>query len=231
MIAYENSIWSKIMSSLDFEQIPEFGPVANLGIPGQSTAEIFASQAQKAVDLKPDLTIILAGTNDMLNSSKLSSFEKYEKDLRKLVDTILAGGSNVMLLNLPPCSETLLLTRHRREVFGDDSPGERIKKANEIIARLAAEKGLPLVDFNSAFDPDSLDAATSFLRNPANSQVDDGVHPTADGYAALARLIADKIAVDNLLHARVVCVGDSITFGAGVQKGENYPFQLGKLLY
>ncbi len=222
---------SSFTETENFAQIPEYNPIANLGIPGQAAAEIFASQAQKAVDMKPHLTIILAGTNDMLNSSKLSSFEKYEKDLRNLIDTILAGGSNVMLVNLPPCSEALLLTRHRREAFGDNSPGERVKRANEIIARLAAEKSLPMVDFNRIFDPDSLVEASSFLRNPANSQVDDGVHPTAAGYAALAQLIADKIAAENLLHARVVCVGDSITFGLGVEKGEDYPFQLEKLLY
>lgn len=238
-LAHEYSTWGRIMSSfkevenfgtLRFEKSPEDSPVANLGIPGQTAGQMAASQLKKAVELKPDLTIILAGTNDMVNSGKLSTPGKYEKDLRRLVDGVLAGGSKAMLVTLPPCSEKLLLKRHRREAFKGVAPNDRIREANQIIARVAAEKQIPLVDFHREFAMDALDEASSLLRNPANSKAEDGVHPTAAGYAVLAKLIADRIEADKLPHSKIVCIGDSITFGSGVKREECYPARLNKLL-
>ena len=104
------------------------------------------------------------------------------------------------------------------------------------MRRLAAEKNYLLADFHQIVAQKiPLDSAESYLRNPANTGDNDGVHPTRTGYAVLSKLLAEIIEKNNLSKERIVCLGDSITFGAhmpgaGTAYGYSYPGQLAKLL-
>jgi lysophospholipase L1-like esterase len=73
------------------------------------------------------------------------------------------------------------------------------------------------------------------LRNEANSKSADGVHPTATGYRLIATAVFEAIQAARLPHTKIVCFGDSITFGAnmdgaGKVEGDTYPGYLARLL-
>jgi len=73
------------------------------------------------------------------------------------------------------------------------------------------------------------------MSNVINAGVADGVHPTSQGYALIAAVIYQAIRDYRLPAERIVCLGDSITFGAhmpgaGTATGLTYPARLVALL-
>jgi len=207
--------------------------VHNLGRGGYTTSNIIRGRLKPALKLKSHTVILLAGTNDMLNSNKLATFEVFEKNLRYIVKTLQDNGSVVVMNTIPPCSEKLLLKRHKREKFGEYSPMQRIQKANEIIRKVAAETDSELIDLYAIIAASGdVDSASSLMRNVANSNAHDGVHFRSAGYKAWAEKLSQSNAIKNLPDdASVTCLGDSLTWGAGVKgsgtvEGETMPAYL-----
>lgn len=221
---------------LNFGQNTDKSKVINLGEGGLSSKEILNKKLPCALILKPQLTVLLAGTNDMLWPEKMASYESYEKNMRQIITELKEAGSKVMLITLPPCSEKLLFLRHKPEAFGKATPSERVIKANEIIRRLASDEKCQLVDFYQiAQQRGDVDCKTSLIQNLANGGGEDGVHPRAEGYKVMADEIFTVIENERLPTEKIICLGDSITYGAGMKgkgtaTGETYPGQLAELL-
>ena len=208
--------------------------VFNFGLGGDNSSDVIKRQLDRALNLKPTLAIVMIGTNDMNNQYKLVPIEQYEKNLREITGKLTAAGAKVILVTPPPCVEDILYKRAQKEKIGNAS--ENIQKVCSVMRRLAAEKNYLLADFHQIVAQKiPLDSAESYLRNPANPGDNDGVHPTRTGYAVLSKLLAEIIEKNNLSKERIVCLGDSITFGAhmpgaGTAYGYSYPGQLAKLL-
>ena len=140
-------------------------------------------------------------------------------------------------MTIPPCYEPHLLTRHPAEFYGTAGPSGVIRQANEAVRSVAKESGAVLVDLNVLFTVlgEIGPGAGCVLRNEANSKSADGVHPTAAGYRLIATAVFQAIQDRQLPHAKIVCFGDSITFGAnmagaGKAEGDTYPGYLARLL-
>ncbi|MBR4219870.1 MAG: hypothetical protein IKR81_01865, partial [Victivallales bacterium] len=222
---------------LNVPAVPPRIQVFNLGKGGYSTSNIRNVTLSKALAVHPDVTILLAGTNDMLNTGKLATLEDFENNLRFLVQSLQDGGSVVVMNTLPPCSEALLLRRHKQEKYGDFSPSERITRANAIIRKIAEERHCELVDLHRIVAASGApDSAASLLRNPANVRSADGVHLRKEGYQLWAEQLAKTDALRSLRPGqKVVCLGDSLTYGAnlpgaGTTTGDNMPSYLQKEL-
>ncbi|MBN8527304.1 MAG: SGNH/GDSL hydrolase family protein, partial [Planctomycetes bacterium] len=105
------------------------------------------------------------------------------------------------------------------------------------LLALAAARGLPLVDMFAITAGAGLigEDPRSWMVNPANGGRTDGVHPTSDGYRAIASAFAAAVLALTPRPQRIVCLGDSITFGQGVPGegtagGETYPGWLARIL-
>jgi len=96
--------------------------VENMGISGASSKAVIQKSLDNAVAVSPELTIVMVGTNDMINSQALASLSDYEANLRVIIARLKAAGSKVIVVNLPPCSEELLFLRHKKEAFADLPP-------------------------------------------------------------------------------------------------------------
>ena len=103
----------------------------------------------------------------------------------------------------------------------------------QTVHDVAKAHQIPVADFHALLTNRELvsEAESSVLRNPANSRSNDGVHPTAAGYELLAELVTEAIRENDLDASKVICFGDSITFGAGMKgagtsEGETYPAKL-----
>lgn len=211
--------------------------VINAGIGGNNTRDLLARMDRDVFAHHPALVCLLAGTNDCLNSQNATTMPECQYNIRLLTERIREAGSDTLCMTLPPCYEPYLFKRHKAEFFADASPNERIQELNVFIHDFTAEQGIALADIHRAFSSASENGASreSLLRNPANSGEEDGVHPTADGYALIARVAHEVIRTRKLAAARVVCFGDSITRGAhmqgeGAASGQTYPGQLATLL-
>lgn len=209
--------------------------VYNKGIGGNNTNAGLARFDKDVLALKPQYLIVYFGMNDSANSHALVSLEKYKSNMQKMLDSARKNGISCVIVSLNPVIETYLKKRHPNHPAEDIS--EHQKTYDSIIRRLAADNNIPLVDLRKLVleHSTSLEDKDSLLRNMANSNVEDGVHLTAEGYREFAKLF-EPVFKSKIKHGDVVvCFGDSLTFGAGMKgagtaTGDTYPAHLSGIL-
>ena len=202
--------------------------IINAGIGGNNTEDLLKRIDTDCLAHHPDLTILMIGTNDM-NSKKYIPLPAYEKNLRTIISKI---KNKVLLMSILPAYEPYLYTRHPKTFYGQEGHSGRKQKVNEVIKKVADDNHQFFLDMDHIFqrigniglDPDSL------IRNEANSKVTDGIHPTPEGYRTMAVAIFEYLIQKQLPLNRIVCFGDSITFGDGGTEGKSYPAYLKRLL-
>ena len=210
--------------------------IFNAGFPGQNTRDALKRFPDAVASHAPDCVVLLFGTNDLLNSWNYTGEEEYRRNLKTLAEQCLALSASLILCQIPLACQTYMESRHKPGFFQEISALERCRKANAVIAGLAQELLVPLVPVADLLGIPGEDSA-SLIRNPANSGDADGVHPTAHGYAKIAAAVAAAVRRLPRRPHRIVCFGDSITFGLHMRGGgtaaadaECYPGQLARLL-
>lgn len=211
--------------------------ILNKGIPNNNVSNLLRRVKRSVLKHHPSLVIIMIGTNDMVNPPKRLSYETYDEKLNTLVDRIQTNGADVLLLSLPHVDTVDLFSRHNRKKY-TLPPNERIDSANVIIHQTATKQHCMFLDMNAIFQSHhSADGtASSLIRNERNSRAKDGVHPTPEGYKVMAESIAHFLKDKGASYSKIICFGDSITFGAYVKgeggtRGETYPAVLKRLLF
>lgn len=210
--------------------------VVNAGHGGDNTRNLLKRLDADVLSRHPSLVILLVGTNDVLNSGNSVGLEEYQKNLETLVGRIKQSSAKVLLLCPPPCYTPYLLKRHPAAFFQGKDPNEKLAEVRAIEKSVALAEQIPLVDLSEVFgDEWKKNEADSLLRNVANSKSEDGIHPTAAGYHAIAEAVDTAIRKNALPTDLIICFGDSITFGlavkgAGTAEGETYPACLAELV-
>ena len=147
-------------------------PYINRGISGQTTPQMLVRFQQDVVALHPAAVLILAGTNDVAGNTGPSTLGMTEDNLRSMAEIAAANGIHVILASTLPV---------------DDYPWRRGLQPAAKIRSLNAW----LRDYCGAHGCTYLDYYTS-LATPAGGMrpgtANDGVHPTAQGYAVMAPL-------------------------------------------
>lgn len=211
--------------------------VLNKGIPNNNVSNLLRRLKRSVLKHHPSLVIVMIGTNDMVNPPKRLSYATYREKLNTLVKKIRISGADVLLLSLPNVDTAYLFTRHRRKKY-TLPPNERIDSVNDIIHQTAIDQKCMFLDINAIFkshhSPDR--TVSSLIRNEKNVGAKDGVHPTPEGYKVMAESIAHFLKEKGKSYKKIICFGDSITFGAYVKgegrtKGETYPAVLKRLLF
>ncbi len=205
--------------------------IINSGIGGNNTVDLLGRIQTDCLAHKPDLTILMIGTNDM-NSRKHVLLPEYEKNLRKIIEMILAVKSEILIMSILPVYEPYLYTRHPKEFYGDEGHKGRMDMVNARIKAVAEAYKLHFLDMHHIFAAvgNIGEESSSLIQNMANSNKSDGVHPTKDGYRTMAVAIYEKLKSLEMPCRRLVCFGDSITNGGGGLDGTSYPAFLKKLL-
>jgi len=205
--------------------------IINSGVGSNNTVDLLARLDKDCLAHQPDLTVLMVGTNDM-NSRKFIPLAEYEKNMRQIIERILAIKSKILLMNLLPVYEPYLMTRHKPEFYQPEGHTGRKAQMNRLIKQLATAYGLSFLDLHHLFEKVgnvSLDV-NSLIKNEANSKTTDGLHPTPDGYRVIGVAVYEHLINNDLPRRKIVCFGDSITIGDGQSDGANYPAYLKKLL-
>lgn len=210
--------------------------VVNAGHAGWNSRqlrEIFAGELQKH---RPDLVILMVGTNDNLNSFNLVPLSEYRDNLNAMVTAAKVAGAKVLLCEIPNVNQELMAKRHKEGFFRKERAEKKVHDVNAVIAEVAEKQNIPLFPTATVLGKSTFDAACLF-RNPANSGAADGVHPTANGYLRFADAVAKRIRAEQWAPQRILCIGDSITFGSGARgegsaspDSESYPGRLSRIL-
>jgi lysophospholipase L1-like esterase len=141
----------------------------NKGINGDSTDGMLGRFRTSVEAERPDYVIIWAGINDLYAGREP---RQVMENLTRLYARALETGSKPIACTLTPTE-------------ADDGMNARIKELNALITEYCDDKGIMIVDlFSSLAGPDG-------RLNPLYS--DDGVHPSPQGYAAVARTVFDEV--------------------------------------
>ncbi|TAN13128.1 MAG: esterase [Chitinophagaceae bacterium] len=210
--------------------------IINAGINGNNTADLLIRLEKDVLQQSPELVVMMVGTNDMLNEKNMLTLKVYEKNYLELINRI-REKTDLMLMTIPPVYSPYIIARKPALNFKEGEPGRRVNAANKIIRRLAANSRCLLIDLHKVLAAcgGSDTNKDCLFQNEANSNLEDGVHPTYDGYRVIAAVIYEAIKISFSDVKKIICFGDSLTYGYAVEgggtiAGKSYPALLNKML-
>jgi lysophospholipase L1-like esterase len=153
-------------------------PYVGRGISGQTTPQMLVRFRQDVIALKPEVVVILAGTNDIAGNTGPSSLEMIEDNLASMAELAQANHIRVVLSSVLP-------------VFDYPwkpglEPAPKIVALNAWIKQYAATHNAVYLDYHSAM----ADERHGMRADLAG----DGVHPNEAGYRIMAPLAERAIA-------------------------------------
>lgn len=147
---------------------------ANLGVRGQTTHAVRATQLDRALAMRPDVALLVAGVNDLLRP---------RVDRVGLRDNLLAmyaalheSGAHVLSFTMPDMSRVAPLARALRP---------RIEFLNEVVREARSSYGTLVVDF--ALEP--------VAGHPALWH-DDRLHANSEGHRRIAAALAEAYGLE-----------------------------------
>ncbi len=160
-------------------------PFVNRGISGQTTSQMLLRFRSDVIDLKPKVVVILAGTNDIAGNTGPITLEGIEGNLASMVELAHANGINVVLASVLPVSDYNTNKAGEKIIRTVQRPPAQILALNQWIKNFAAERKLVYLDYFSATVDDK-----GFLKAEL---ANDGLHPNAEGYKIMQKLVAEAI--------------------------------------
>jgi lysophospholipase L1-like esterase len=138
----------------------------NVGINGQTSAQMLARFQTDVLVRNPATVVILAGTNDILHTQNPTV-----DSIQKMADMAAHAGIRVIIGEVPPNSTWT-------DVITDPVQGNAtIETFNAQIVMMANASGYPVADYYDALIlPDGTQNSALFL---------DGTHPNRAGYHAM----------------------------------------------
>ncbi len=153
-------------------------PYVNRGISGQTSAQILLRFRQDAIDLDPEVVVILAGTNDLAENTGPATLLQIEGNLASMAELARANRIEIILCSVLPA------VRYRWHPQLPN-PSARIAALNQWLESYAAKERYVYVNYYAAMK----DATGGLPQNLSP----DGVHPSAAGYHVMARLVQEGI--------------------------------------
>lgn len=144
---------------------------ANLAIRGRTTRQVLQEQLARAVAMKPDLAIVVSGTNDLLRPRFDAS--SLQHDIETMQRALIDSGATVLTFTLPDLSDIMPLVRLMRA---------RLIAMNDAIRRACATTGALLCDF-----------AQYPVARDRRLWSDDRLHANSAGHARMAEALAHTL--------------------------------------
>lgn len=152
------------------------------------------SAYSQALNLQPDIVIIMLGTNDAkLNTNWTPHKDEFKSDYQSMIRAFegLASNPKVWICQIVPAYQTIW----------EISDATIKNEVNPKIKEVSEEEGFGLLDMYSA------------MSNKANMFLSDGIHPNATGAEEMANYIHQVLLQDtlNIQHS-----GDTLVAPVGV---------------
>jgi len=161
-------------------------PYVNRGIGGQTTAQMLVRFRADVLAVKASVVVILAGTNDIAGNAGPVALGAVEDNLETMAELARAHGVRVVLASLLPVSDDEKDAKGQPIVRTTDRPPATIDALNRWLADDARKSDAVYLDYFSA-----VAGADGRFKTELT---DDGLHPNAAGYAAMAPLAEKAIA-------------------------------------
>ena len=166
-------------SITDYWRLNEYFPdsdYVNRGIAGQTTGEMVQRMKADVIDLHPQAVLILAGTNDLARGT---TPDMIEKNYQVMADLAAANKIKLVFASVLPVSD---YHKDQNPTY-ERTPGRPpafIRQLNDWLKEFCARHNAIYVDYFPAMADD----AGMFKEELS----EDGLHPNAKGYRAMAPL-------------------------------------------
>jgi lysophospholipase L1-like esterase len=84
--------------------------IFNTGVNGHNTADLLFRLEEDVLSKKPELVILMIGTNDMLNEQNILPYDIYKTNYQKLI-TRIKQHAKLVLMTIAPINETYIYER------------------------------------------------------------------------------------------------------------------------
>lgn len=147
------------------------------GISGQTTSEMLVRFRADVINLKPEVVVILAGTNDVAENLGKISPEYVMDNIKSMCELADANDIEVVLCSIMPCDTFVW----RPEI----DCATKIVGLNKMIKSYAKREGIEYVDYHKqlANSTNGLDKSMS----------EDGCHPTKACYTVMEEIVKKGI--------------------------------------
>lgn len=152
-------------------------PYINRGISGQTTPQMLVRFRPDVINLKPEVVVILAGTNDIAGNTGPSTLEMIMDNLISMSELAEFNHIKVVLCSVLPAFDYPWKPGLE--------PAEKIVSLNKMIKKYADEHKIVYLDYFSSMADE---------RNGLKKEyTQDGVHPTLAGYKVMEPLVEKAI--------------------------------------
>ncbi len=149
----------------------------NLGRSRAKIRDVIDHQLPQIIDLKPDLTLISVGANDLRARTKISDFER---DFEYLIEELKnKTNSKIIVSSIPDFSNLPSIS-----FFLHFFVKKLIEKFNKVLRKKAEEKNIIFVDLHWG--------SRVFTKKYPELISEDGFHPSDMGYALWAAVIISQ---------------------------------------
>ena len=159
--------------------------IVNAGVGGNITAQGLARMEADVLSRKPDVVLIMFGTNDsVLRAAKTyrTPLKTFGENLEKMIEACRAVGATPVVATLLPIISAPYYTRHPKEFYTPEGGLDAIlARYRETTIEVAKAHTVHVVDMNTLIHGDE-----SHLKP-------DGVHPNEAGEKAIAKNFADAL--------------------------------------
>jgi len=159
---------------------PTLDLVANLGVNGFTSRDVLDEELPRLAALRPELATLLVGVNDVVQGFPETT---YARNAALILDQLLVAlrPDRIVAVATPDFTVT-----PQGAAYGDPVlQAAGIRRNNEIVRGLAADRGIAFVDIHDL----SLRAA-----HDRSLVADDGLHPSGAQYALWIDRIAPVVA-------------------------------------
>jgi lysophospholipase L1-like esterase len=136
---------------------------------------------EDAIDLKPAVVVVLAGTNDIAGNTGDETLEQIEDDYATMADLAKVNGVRLVFSSVMPIND---YNQRSLKFFLQRSP-EKILALNAWLKKYCSDTGLVYLDYFSAMVD-----AQGMMKAELTA---DGLHPNAAGFAVMAPLAESAI--------------------------------------
>ena len=160
-------------------------PYVNRGISGQTTPQMLIRFRPDVIALKPEVVVILAGTNDIAGNTGPMTLEAIQDNITSMAELARLNRIRIVLASVLPVSDYEKSADGQPRNQTVRRPPEKIKALNEWIRNYTAQNKLTYLDYYSAMSDDK-----GFLKDELSN---DGLHPNEKGYEVMAPLAQQAI--------------------------------------
>jgi len=164
--------WADLLRNYLESETDYYLEIYNLGIDRDTSADLLKRIENESEARKPDMIIILIGTNDSLQYLKneklidLTSENDFRDNLQSLIDKARKFTSEIFFIGLA-LGDDSITNPLPRSVTGKRYTKARIGAYDKIIKEVAGKNSLPFIDINNIL---------------ANDDFIDGLHPNEIGH-------------------------------------------------